>query len=337
MAAICPPSTNPLINAALKSFDTLSDLIKKDPNNKEAHFNRALAYFETGNFEQALNDYIASNKTKNMKQIQTKVSNDFSAALINGLVEGGQIAAIEFLPSLCNTAYGLGQCLWCFVQQPVNATVNFCNSCYETGEAVTEYIKSLDQEKIDGMTDEIKQLYQKYDSLSDSEKGQSIGYCIGKYGVDIFAGSTTIKCVSAIKNLKNTNRLCNLESMVASKANQEAMTTAALKHAAERKTFLKNINLEWDKQSKHIPGKHNYKPEKSIFDHKDPQELLEKFGGKGRSIRGSFGEAGYQEIVDFKEYIGFSVSETTGVQTPTTWGKIHYSKNGAHIVPTVQK
>jgi hypothetical protein len=32
--------------------------------------------------------------------------------------------------------------------------------------------------------------------------------------------------------------------------------------------------------------------------------------------------------------IGYAVDEATGESTATTWGKIHYAKDGVHIVPT---
>ena len=45
------------------------------------------------------------------------------------------------------------------------------------------------------------------------------------------------------------------------------------------------------------------------------------------------GSPNYKEIVDFGEFIGYDVDKK-GIKTATTWGKIHYSKKGAHIVPT---
>lgn len=46
------------------------------------------------------------------------------------------------------------------------------------------------------------------------------------------------------------------------------------------------------------------------------------------------GKTGYQEVVDFKEFIGYFVDEDTLEKIATTKGKIHYdTKGGAHIVP----
>ena len=46
------------------------------------------------------------------------------------------------------------------------------------------------------------------------------------------------------------------------------------------------------------------------------------------------GTHGYQEIINFNEFIGYSVERETGKKTATSWGKIHYAKDGIHIVPT---
>jgi hypothetical protein len=44
------------------------------------------------------------------------------------------------------------------------------------------------------------------------------------------------------------------------------------------------------------------------------------------------GQRGYKEVIDFKENIGIwkNLNEDS---LPTTKGTIHYSKQGAHIVP----
>ncbi|MFP7467026.1 T7SS effector LXG polymorphic toxin [Bacillus safensis] len=89
-------------------------------------------------------------------------------------------------------------------------------------------------------------------------------------------------------------------------------------------------------QEKHIPDAPNYKQEvangkkKSIFngDNKKAQELLDKFAGKGTKI----GE--HKERVDFGQMIGKYYDKDTGKYVETTRGLIHYSKNGAHIVPS---
>jgi tetratricopeptide (TPR) repeat protein len=317
-----------------EAIATLTKSIQKDSMNKESYFSRAAAYFEIGDFASAIADYLTSEIISTNTQIP-QVSSEFSSALLKGIVDGGKEAAVEFVPSLCNTAHGLGKSLWCFMQQPIDTTAHFCHTSYKAGEAVLEYFKTLDQTKIDHIADEVVQLYNTYDSLSDSEKGNAIGYCIGKYGVDIFAGATTYKCANALKNLKNANRACNLEAMIASPASREAMVTAAMQHAAEREAFFKNVKIHWDKQNKHIPGKHNYELEKSTFEHNDAQGLLTNFAGKGKAANNmTVGSPGYRERIDFGEFIGYYISDSDKtLKIPTSKGIIHYSKSGAHIIP----
>jgi tetratricopeptide (TPR) repeat protein len=318
----------------------LTKAIEQDSTNKEAYFSRAAAHFETGDFDLAVFDYLSSEAKKDFAKVEAKVSDKFSSALMSAVLEGGKESAIEFVPSLCSTAYGLGECLWSFAQQPQDAAINFCNACYEAGSAVTDYIRNLDQEKIEGLADEVLQVYQKFDSLSDAEKGQAIGYCVGKYGVDIFAGGATFKCVSAVKNLKNANRLCNLEALAASEANREAMTIAALKHAAERESFFKNVRIHWDKQNKHVPGKHNFEKGRGtiLLEVEEFEVLVKNHVGTGAKVTGNFGSSVYKERVDFGKIIGEYALKVEGQPTryfPTTNGIITYAKDGSvHVFPS---
>ncbi len=90
-----------------------------------------------------------------------------------------------------------------------------------------------------------------------------------------------------------------------------------------------NLKIDDGKQGKHVVGHNNYDPtgKKSIFEHSDPERLIKKFAGTGeRDPRstGDKGQPGYKENVNFQEFIE---------RISTTCGKIHYAKNGVHIVP----
>ncbi|MGN9866613.1 T7SS effector LXG polymorphic toxin [Bacillus swezeyi] len=88
-------------------------------------------------------------------------------------------------------------------------------------------------------------------------------------------------------------------------------------------------------QEKHIPETPNYKQEvangktKSIFygDNKKAQELLDKYAGTGEILKNG------REVVNFGQKIGKAYDMKTGKYIETTRGTIHYSKDGAHIVP----
>ncbi|MEW3992947.1 T7SS effector LXG polymorphic toxin [Bacillus altitudinis] len=89
-------------------------------------------------------------------------------------------------------------------------------------------------------------------------------------------------------------------------------------------------------QEKHIPDAPNYKQEiangkkKSIFygDNKKAQELLDKYAGTGHIPSKG------REVVKFDYKIGKAYDLETGKYIETNRGTIHYSKDGAHIVPT---
>lgn len=329
-----------------KAIQYLSDAIRLDPSNKKAYFYRATAYFETGQFDLAMDDYLISDKIKKISRSKT-LSNDFTKALCTSLCQGVTESVSDFVPSLCSTTYGIGKTLWMTAKAPVESTKVFSSACYEMGKCFVDYCKTIDSDTIDTYVDQLKELYHQFDRLSESEKGELIGYTIGKYGVDIFAGSfvgggaikgakALTKGSSAYLKLKNVNRACNLEAMVASTRNKEKIVAKSLKHASEREAYFKNIKLELDKQNKHVIGAHNFELGKGEFMHPNPQGLLSKFAGKGKPINDKIpGTPDYRELVDFGEFIGYYRHDKyPELKLPTTKGTIRYSKKGAHIVPS---
>lgn len=337
------------VNLFNEAINALTTAISKNPKNKQAYFYRASAYFENGNFDQALQDYLMSDKGKSISTNRS-VPKEFAKALIKSTCQGASEAAVDFVPSLCSSVHGLGTTLW--AAHPLNPEIlknakNFANACYEMSECVVEYCKNVDWNTVDDYILEIRTLYERFDQLSVTEKGVLFGHTIGKYGVDAVACSLTgaavvkgggylVKGASAFRNLKNVNRACNLEAMAVSNANKEIISANALKHAAERESFLKTVKIEVDKQNKHVVGEHNFRPGNGEFVHSDPQNLLSKFAGKGKPINDKvLGTPDYRERVDFGEFIGYYVNDQNpDIKLPTTKGTIRYSKKGAHIIPS---
>lgn len=317
-----------------KAIESLNTAIAKDPKNLEAYFQRASAYFEVGNFEKSLDDYLNSKKSEHFVPYNlapNEFVNAFSEAAFNGACD----AACDFVPSLCNTVYGLGECLWAFGEHPIDSVNNLASAGYEMAEHVVDYLKTVDRDKLHEYADELVRLYENFNHLTDHEKGELVGYAVGKYGVDIFAGSAAIKGVSAYKKLKEANRICNLESMTISVSSKEAVISKGLQQYSERSKFFANSEVHWGRQNKHIPGTNNYEVSKhrSIMEHNNPTSLLKKHAGSGIPERGTPGMPGYKETIDFREHIGIWKTQDGSLQLPTTRGTIHYSKDGAHIVP----
>ncbi len=87
--------------------------------------------------------------------------------------------------------------------------------------------------------------------------------------------------------------------------------------------------IHFGRQAKHIPGQSNHDPSKSTITVSLPrlQELVESKGGTG-IWRGN-----NKEVVDFGLTIGTYRNPGSGSSIPTSWGTVHYSKAGAHVVP----
>ena len=104
----------------------LSQAININPDNKEAYFERAGAYFETGNFDVSLKDYILSGKKSDPIDLKLKDMLDFSLGISKGAVEGTAISLQEYIPSMLSSAYGMGECLWAFANEPVKCLQILC-------------------------------------------------------------------------------------------------------------------------------------------------------------------------------------------------------------------
>ena len=86
------------------------------------------------------------------------------------------------------------------------------------------------------------------------------------------------------------------------------------------------------KQGKHIPGHNNYREGRSklTISMSEADKLIREKGGTGKMVAHNSN----RERVDFGIVIGFYVDNETGTSLPTSKGIIHYSKSGAHIVPS---
>lgn len=97
------------------------------------------------------------------------------------------------------------------------------------------------------------------------------------------------------------------------------------------------INAE--KQARHQKGKDGYIPGRSYVtvDDAELQSIVDRHAATGeiqRSVKGMFMN---KEIVTVDHLIGVSINPKTLEETPTNRAYIHYSKTGAHIVPTAKE
>jgi len=98
-----------------------------------------------------------------------------------------------------------------------------------------------------------------------------------------------------------------------------------------------NKTVIMDKQNQHIPGAKEYVAGKSYITiaPEEIQDMVTKYAGTGTILRDSNGKWKSQEVIHAPKNIGVSINNMTGVETPTSYFKIHYRKTGVHIVPTL--
>lgn len=285
----------------------LTRAIEKDSANKDAYFERAIAYFEAGDFSNALSDYLASGihpKKMDPNKVGGFNSITFGQGIALGMVKGGQDSVTDFVPSLLSCFRGISRGIWAFVSSPIESSQEMVDCAH----ACIEFIKdNTTKEMLCKLAPELQECLNKWDQIDDYTKGRYIGYVVGKYGVDIFIASGSVKAIQLYRSLRRANAVMTLETAsISPKLAQEVLAQRA-KEEATRNTILKNGNLKihWDKQGKHIPGKHNYDPKRSTFTHSDPQKLINKYAGTGRRINHHKpGVPGYKEVIDFEEVIG---------------------------------
>lgn len=319
------------------AISSLSKAIDFDPLNKEAYFERAIAYFETGDFDLSLQDYLTKGKDIAFSTITQKADQwdlqSFGAGLMKGGIQGIHDASSEFLPSICNSIGGVGNFLWMTIQHPIEtprelaaSTMEFCN-----------YLRTCDKEELAQLlVPEMYELIVKWDDLYYDKRGELMGYCLGKYGVDILlpvAAVKGFKYVKTLNGIKKAEKLSALKTLNKSPESKEALAQASMQWSKQRQAYFAKVKLVNDSQTKHIPGSWNYDARKSIFTHPAPEKLFKENAGKGQKIKGMPGKPDYRERVDFGEIIGYFVDKDTKQKLPTTIGIIHYSKKGGHIVP----
>lgn len=336
--------------------------IEYNPKMIDAYIERAIAYFELGEFDLAVEDYKKAIFMKFDNQpfpkngalafdpnirawvwdqggyyIGTHSYYQLSVEFISGVVEGVNYSAGEFIPSTLGTLSGLSNGLWGFVCDPNKVSRDFLDGMYD----LVDYIRShSNQEILEQVVPELRELFEQWDSLSNEEISNKMGFIVGKYGFDIFAPCACLKGLKRYQQLKQANALFTLGEC-AYNPKRAVIFEEVAKRQALRKSLFENgkIKIHWGRQNKHVPGSHNFDPKRGeilITQERLTSILQDKMGG-GQRVRGDIPYSpGYKERIEFGEFIGnyaYKNGENV-VKIPTTRGIAHYSKDGVHVVPS---
>jgi hypothetical protein len=316
---------------------TLSEAIKKDSKNKDIYIDRAQAYFELGKFDLAIKDYVLSDLKITPIDEKNVSSIDFSKGLIFGIIKGGKDGAEEFVPSTLASLHGLGNGLWALASNPIECSKEMILACQNCIKYVKENT-SIDL--IKELVPELKTLISNWNKTNEEQKGELTGYVIGKYGIDILMTCGSANAIKYYRDLRKANAALTLEKSAKSFKNSEIILKEASQRYSQREAILKraNLKIQWDKQGKHLEKHINYIEGKSILTHKDPQKLINIHAGTGRKMgKTNPGMAGYKELINFEEEIGYYVKPQSTERISTSWGCVHYAKDGVHIVPEIPR
>lgn len=120
---------------------------------------------------------------------------------------------------------------------------------------------------------------------------------------------------------------------------KDSKENAKIKETREYIKTTQPLKIEVGKQGKHILGHNNYIEGRSYLtiSLEEAQELVNKYAGTGQIKTNSKGEWDRKETLSVYKEIGVNLNMETGKETPTNKFKIHYSKKGTHIVPTLKE
>lgn len=142
-------------------------------------------------------------------------------------------------------------------------------------------------------------------------------------------GKDTVGTLDIFRNIKynDTNRWKELKS--------EFLDKIGITTERQAKNYIKNIDktISEGKQGKHIKGHNNYKEGKSYITISidEAQKLVDQYAGTGDLLFSQTGKWLKQELITAEKDIGFAVNKKG--EKATNSFKIHYSKDGTHIVP----
>lgn len=124
-----------------EAIHSLTHALEQNPEYCDAYFERAIAYFETGQIDSSLRDYLDSAvKMTPLHQLLDLAESDSRLDYATGLMQDGAAwgalqgtveGALDLIPSLIHSASGLANGLFALALNPKQVSIEFIQSCKE--------------------------------------------------------------------------------------------------------------------------------------------------------------------------------------------------------------
>ena len=228
-----------------KAVKALTESIAIDPDNKEAYFERAAGHFELGNFDLAIQDHISSGLKPTLIDLDDHITFESVCSLSSGISKGlSEViqdipqAIKDFPNALLSSLHGLSHALWAIADHPNEVSKEIVDSCQALVEVLSDPSVSGFFEAI---APELKQLH--HDEITAKEKTEILGYCLGKYGIEIFGPAKLFKVAKAYKELRAANRIFTLEHLSKHTKSAVAIEETAVKWNKAHQESIEKFKL----------------------------------------------------------------------------------------------
>lgn len=188
---------------------TLSSYIRAYPRRKEAYLERAIAYLETGNIPEALQDFIDSRHKMRPVELSNIETFEYAQGLVKGIGKGALQTLNDSGSFLISSISGISHGIVALAISPQETSIEFVSACQEVMTVIKE--NGLLNTLIPSYP-EMQEVYTN-GPLPPSREGELIGQVIGHLGIDYVLLKGGVKAVKAVRRLRRANALLTLESM----------------------------------------------------------------------------------------------------------------------------
>ncbi len=206
-----------------EAIEALTKAIQCNPENKEAYLERAGAYFEIGDYDGSIQDFLTSGyRTTPIDSSKL----DYAVGFLTGASSGLREALVQFIPGLLNSAKGLSSAIWSLAISPEQFSEDVWDAC-------SSFIQFLsthpNPEILESISPKLKALWYDRASLTPQQQGEYLGSLISKNGVELFGAVGAMK---AYREIRRANMIATLETLATSKPKViEKSAEWAAKHA----------------------------------------------------------------------------------------------------------